>query len=304
MPFWRMHLRCQFRARICLHIERDEWAYARPCLRCRSAEPVAERKGARCFVPFIANVELTDMQSGLYVSLSSQMALEKRLTTIADNMANVNTTGFRGTEVKFDEMLANNENKTNTKVAFVSQGNDYLDTTHGEMQHTGNMLDFAIKGDAWFSLDTPAGRVLTRDGRFTMRDTGELVSIRGYPVLDAGGAPVVLNTAGGEPKVGTDGIIYQNDRQVGSLGLFEADIDKGYLRYENSGIMTTEQPRAVVDRFNVGVEQGYLENSNVNAMHEMTQLIEVNRAFDSVSSLMRDSEDSFKEAVQTLGGSR
>ena len=110
------------------------------------------------------------MQSGLYVSLSSQMALEKRLTTIADNMANVNTTGFRGTEVKFDEMLANNENKTNTKVAFVSQGNDYLDTTHGEMQHTGNMLDFAVKGDAWFSLDTPAGRVLTRDGRFTMRD--------------------------------------------------------------------------------------------------------------------------------------
>jgi flagellar basal-body rod protein FlgF len=265
---------------------------------------VAELKGARCFVPFIANVELTDMQSGLYVSLSSQMALEKRLTTIADNMANVNTTGFRGTEVKFDEMLANNENKTNTKVAFVSQGNDYLDTTHGEMQHTGNMLDFAVKGDAWFSLDTPAGRVLTRDGRFTMRDTGELVSIRGYPVLDAGGAPVVLNTAGGEPKVGTDGIIYQNDRQVGSLGLFEADISKGYLRYENSGIMTTEQPRAVVDRFNVGVEQGYLENSNVNAMHEMTQLIEVNRAFDSVSSLMRDSEDSFKEAVQTLGGSR
>ncbi len=104
--------------------------------------------------------------------------------------------------------------------------------------------------------------------------------------------------------MGTDGIIYQDKRQVASLGLFEADISKGYLRYENSGIMTTDQPRAVVDRFNVGVEQGYLENSNVNAMREITQLIEVNRAFESVSSLMRDSEDSFKEAVQTLGGSR
>ena len=244
------------------------------------------------------------MQSGLYVSLSSQMALEKRLTTIADNMANVNTTGFRGTEVKFDEMMANNQNKTNTKVAFVSQGNDYLNGTNGELQHTGNMLDFAVKGDAWFSLDTPAGRVLTRDGRFTMRDTGELVSIRGYPVLDAGGAPIVLNTAGGEPKVGTDGIIYQNDRQVGSLGLFEADISKGYLRYENSGIMTTEQPRAVTDRFNVGVRQGYLENSNVNGMREITQLIEVNRAFESMTSLSKDSEASFSEAIKTLGGSR
>ncbi|XKM40223.1 flagellar hook-basal body complex protein [Rhizobium ruizarguesonis] len=139
------------------------------------------------------------MQSGLYVSLSSQMALEKRLNTIADNMANVNTTGFRATEVKFDEMVANTKNKLNTKVAFVSQGNDYLNEGNGELQHTGNMLDFAIKGDAWFSLDTPAGRVLTRDGRFTIKETGELVSIRGYPVLDAGGAPIQLNTKGASP---------------------------------------------------------------------------------------------------------
>ncbi len=143
------------------------------------------------------------MQSGLYVSLSSQMALEKRLTTIADNMANVNTTGFRATEVKFNEMLSDTKNKLNAKVAFVSQGNDYLSGDVGELQHTGNMLDFAVKGDAWFALDTPAGQVLTKDGRFTMKDTGELVSIRGYPVLDAGGAPIQLNAAGGEPKVGT-----------------------------------------------------------------------------------------------------
>ncbi|NLS02380.1 flagellar basal-body rod protein FlgF [Rhizobium sp. P32RR-XVIII] len=244
------------------------------------------------------------MQSGLYVSLSSQMALEKRLTTIADNMANVNTTGFRATEVKFDEMLSDTKNKLNAKVAFVSQGNDYLSGDAGELQHTGNMLDFAVKGDAWFALDTPAGQVLTKDGRFTMKDTGELVSIRGYPVLDAGGAPIQLNSAGGEPKVGNDGIIYQNGRQVASLGLYEADIGKGYLRYENSGIMTTDAPRAVTDRFNVGVEQGYLENSNVNAMREITQLIEVNRAFESIASLTSDSENSFNQAIQTLGGSR
>ena len=99
------------------------------------------------------------MQSGLYVSLSSQMALEKRLNTIADNMANVNTTGFRATEVKFDEMVANTKNKLNTKVAFVSQGNDYLNEGNGELQHTGNMLDFAIKGDAWFAMDTPDGQI-------------------------------------------------------------------------------------------------------------------------------------------------
>jgi flagellar basal-body rod protein FlgF len=244
------------------------------------------------------------MQSGLYVSLSSQMALERRLDTIADNLANVNTTGFRGTEVKFNQMLGDTDNKINAKISYVSQGNDYLSGNNGELSHTGNMMDFAVKGDAWFQLDTPAGKVLTKDGRFTLTDTGELVSIRGYPVLDAGGGAIQLDRTGGEPKVGSDGMIYQDGKQAGSIGLFEADISKGYLRYENSGVMPTETPRPVTDRFNVGVQQGYLENSNVNAMHEITQLIEVNRAFESMTSLTKDSESSFDEAIKTLGGSR
>ncbi len=98
-----------------------------------------------------------------------------------------------------------------------------------------------------------------------------------------------------------DGIIYQNGQQVGSLGLFEADIGKGYLRYENSGIMTTDTPRAVTDRFNVGVEQGYLENSNVNAMREITQLIEVNRAFESIASLTTRQRKFIQRSYPDLG---
>ena len=78
------------------------------------------------------------MQSGIYVSLSSQMALERRLTTIADNMANVNTVGFRATEVKFDDIVARTGNEMNAKVAFVSQGNDYLNTESGELQELGS----------------------------------------------------------------------------------------------------------------------------------------------------------------------
>lgn len=80
------------------------------------------------------------MQSGMYVSLSSQRALDKRLTTIADNMANVNTVGFRGTEVKFDEVVSRTGNDQNAKIAFVSQGNDYLNTQSGEMLQTGGTL--------------------------------------------------------------------------------------------------------------------------------------------------------------------
>lgn len=243
------------------------------------------------------------MQSGLYVSLSSQMALERRLTTIADNMANLNTVGFRSTEVKFDEVLSKTQNDINAKIAFVNQGNDYLSTKNGELAQTGNALDFAIKGDAWFAIDTPAGQVLTRDGRFTMKETGELVSVRGYPVLDAGGAPIQLNRAGGVPAVGADGKIIQDDRQVATIGLFTADISKGFVRYENSGVSMVDQPQPVVDNPEVSIMQGYLENSNVNGIGEMTQLIQVNRAFESISSLMRDSETSLSDAIKVLGGS-
>ncbi|MCB5202642.1 flagellar basal-body rod protein FlgF [Neorhizobium sp. T786] len=244
------------------------------------------------------------MQSGLYVGISSQIALERRLNTIADNMANMNTVGFRATEVKFDEVLSSTKNELNAKVAFVTQGNDYLSTRPGQMQQTGNSLDFAIKGDAWFSIDTPAGDVLTRDGRFTMQETGALVSLMGYPVLDAGGAPIQLNRNGGPPEVGADGRITQDGVPVATLGLFTADVSEGFIRADNSGVITVDVPQPVVDNFQISVVQGYIEGSNVNGISEMTQLIQVNRAFEGISSLMRDTEATFGEAIKTLGSGR
>jgi flagellar basal-body rod protein FlgF len=244
------------------------------------------------------------MQSGLYVALSSQIALERRLTTIADNMANVNTVGFRASEVKFDEMLAKTRNELNTKVAFVSQGNDYLSERTGSMTQTGNSLDFAIKGDAWFSIDTPDGQVLTRDGRFTIRDDGVLVSSQGYPVMDPGAAPIQLNPNGGPISVGADGSIRQADVQVGNFGMFRVDVSQGFMRHNNSGITTVDDPAAVVNDPTVGVVQGYLEQSNVNAISQMTQLIQVHRAFDAISSMMRETEATFGEGIKTLGGQR
>ncbi len=244
------------------------------------------------------------MQSGLYVAISSQMALEKRLTTIADNIANMNTVGFRSTEVKFDEVMSRTRTDLNAKVSFVSQGNDYLKTQTGQLTQTGNSLDFAVRGDAWFAIQTPAGQVLTRDGRFSISTNGDLLSTRGYPVLDAGGSPVQIDPSAGAPTVGADGRITQNGRVVGSIGLFEADVSQGYLRYDNSGVIPSAEPQPVVDNIEAGIMQGYIEQSNVNAIGEMTQLIQVNRAFDGISSLMRDTETSFSEAVKTLGGSR
>jgi flagellar basal-body rod protein FlgF len=241
------------------------------------------------------------MQTGLYVSLSSQIALERRLNTLADNVANSTTVGFRATEVKFNQVVSDQKV---ADVAFVSQGNEFISTRSGGITETGNLLDFAIKGDAWFQVETPSGPTLTRDGRFTLTDAGELVTLNGYPVLDAGGAPIQLDAANGPILLSADGQLNQNGRPVAALGLFEADLSGGFTRAGNSGIISTIPPEPVVDRIDAGVVQGYVEESNVNAIGEMTQLIQVTRAFESIASLMRDSEESMNEAVRTLGGSK
>lgn len=240
------------------------------------------------------------MQTSLYVAVSSQIALERRLNTLADNVANANTVGFRSTEVKFNTVLGDTKP---TKVAFVDEGKEFINTQSGGLKQTGNSLDFAIKGDAWFGIDTPAGQVLTRDGRFSMDETGQLRSIRGFPVLDAGGAPIQLNREAGDITVGADGVIRQEDQIVATLGLFTADISKGYSRYENEGVIPVENPQPVLDTFDTAVTQGYIEQSNVNGIREMTQLIQVNRAFEGISALMRDSESTLSSAIRVLGGS-
>lgn len=238
------------------------------------------------------------MQNGLYVALSSQIALEKRLTTIADNVANIGTVGFRATGVKFEDVVSGLGQKS---VSFASTGGTYLSGITGPMRQTGNQFDFAIQGDAWFGIDTPAGTVMTRDGRFTMLETGQLVTPEGYPVLDAGGAPLQLDPRNGPPVAGRDGGLRQNGQLVGAIGLFNFDPGPNFTRFGNSGVIPAVEPEPVVDRSDIGVVQGFVEDSNVNPVLEMTRLIMVQRAFENAGAMIRDTETSFDDAIKTLG---
>jgi flagellar basal-body rod protein FlgF len=241
------------------------------------------------------------MQSGLYVALSSQISLEQRMNTIADNLANMNTVGFRATQMKFDDVMTKVEG---ARVDYVSPGEQYLSTENGAMVQTKNPLDFAIKGDAWFSVGSPQGNALTKDGRFSMLQTGEVVTLEGYPVLDASGSPIQLNAADGPPTASKDGILYQNNRPVAQIGLFEANIGPDFTRVGNTAIIPTSQPQPVVNRADVGVMQGFIEEANVNPVLQMTQMITVSRTFEYVTQLMRDGESSIGDAIKTLGGAR
>ena len=238
------------------------------------------------------------MQDGLYVALSSQIALERRLETIADNVANSSTVGFRATGVKFEDVVSGLGDKS---ISFTSSGDTYISNTSGPMRETGNPFDFAIRGDAWFGIETPAGTVMTRDGRFTMSDAGQLTTIEGYNVLDAGGAPIQLDPRNGPPTAGADGTLRQRDQQVGALGLFTFDPGGEFVRYGNSGIVPSGEPEPLVDRLDAGVAQGFLEESNVNPILEMTRLIKVQRSFENAAAMLRSTEASYTDAIKTLG---
>jgi flagellar basal-body rod protein FlgF len=241
------------------------------------------------------------MQNGLYVALSGQIALERRLNTIADNVANMSTVGFRATGVHFEDLVSGSGVNA---VDFTSAGGTYLSAEKGGLTQTGNPFDFAVQGEGWFAIDTPAGTVMTRDGRFQMSETGDLVTLQGHPVLDAGLAPIQLDPAGGAPQAGQDGVLRQNGQRAGALGLFTFDAGADIARYGNSGVFPSNSPQPVLDRMDAGVRQGFVEEANVNPVVEMTRLIAVQRAFESAAASVRDTEGSMSDALKTLGAAR
>ena len=238
------------------------------------------------------------MENGIYVALSAQVALERRLETIADNIANMNTVGYRATGVSFESEMVR---AGDTAMNYVSPGSDYIARGVGGLVKTDNSLDFAIQGDGWFGIRTPSGAAYTRDGRARIDESGTLRTLNGYPILDAGGAPILVDTAGGPLVVSTDGMISQNGRQVGAIGLFAIDANANLRRAENSGVVPDKPAKAILDFTRDGVVQGAVESSNVDPVKEMTRLIEVTRAFDGVAAESAQSEASVQNAIKTLG---
>jgi len=238
------------------------------------------------------------MQNGLYVAASAEMALERRLETIADNIANMNTPGFRATGVSFETEVAK---AGQTSLSFVSPGLQFITRRTGEIVKTDNPLDFAVQGNGWFGIETPSGTAYTRDGRARIDETGALRTLNGDAILDAGGASIILDGASGAITVSSDGMITQNGRQVGAIGLFVIDPGASLTRAENSSVVPDKPATPILEFTRDGVVQGAVEGSNVDPVREMTRLIEVTRAFDGAAAEASQSESSLEDAIKTLG---
>lgn len=238
------------------------------------------------------------MQSSLYVSLSAQVALANRLDTLATNVANLSTAAYRADEVKFDTFLSK---AGSDSVAYSSTGETFISRDKGGLRQTGNDLDVAVDGEGWLAVQTPNGNVYTRDGRMQISADGVLQTVAGNPVLDPGGASILVDTDAGRLTIGRDGMISQNGRAIGAIGLFSIPDGAKLARGTNSGVIPDQPAVPVVDFVGQGVAQGFVEEANVNPVLEMTRLIEVTRAFEQVTAASNKSEQSMQDAVKRLG---
>jgi flagellar basal-body rod protein FlgF len=236
--------------------------------------------------------------SDLYVALSGQMANETRLATIANNVANMRTAGFRAEAVTFETVLSD---YVRDDVAFAQSGPAHFDLVGGAMEPTGNPLDVAIVGGGWFQISTGNGVAYTRDGRLQITEAGDLLTLTGHPILDDGGAPMAVNPNGGTLSIGVDGSITQDGALVGALGLVALDPNAALTRYGDSAFFADGAATPIDDRIQNGVRQGFVEGSNVNAIQAITDLIRVQRAFENGAAAIRDREDSLGQAIRTLG---
>ena len=164
---------------------------------------------------------------------------------------------------------------------------------------TGNPLDFAVQGDGWFGIQTPRGPAYTRDGRARIDKSGTLRTLNGDPILDAGGAPILVDGAAGPLTVSADGMITQNERPVAAIGLFAIKPGASLIRAENPGVVPDEPPTPILEFTRDEDRPGAVESSNVDPVREMTRLIDVTRAFDGVAAEASQSETSLQEAIET-----
>lgn len=242
------------------------------------------------------------MENALYVTLSRQMVLRRQMDIVANNIANSDTAGFKVESLmeKTDPAAPALTMGGPNPVKFVSADGVARDFGQGGLNRTDAPLDVAIEGQGFFQVQGPDGARYTRDGRFTLDETGRLVTQKGLPVLDDGGGEIILDPAEGQISVAEDGTLTQGATRIGRLGVVAfrtlSTLEKaGDNLYRNT---SNQQPQPAEA---ARVRQGMLEGSNVQPILEITRMIEVSRAYEQMAKIMDSTSELSKTAVQRMG---
>jgi flagellar basal-body rod protein FlgF len=243
------------------------------------------------------------MDNTTYIALSRQTALWNQLEVVANNLANVNTTGFKGTDTLFAQYLfkvPQNDRTFKDKVAFTHDFGLVRNLAQGTFNYTSNIYDLAIQGEGYFVTQggTAPGQPdrYTRAGNFTLDNTGQLVTQDGRPVMSVNNTPIIIPTTAGEITIQGDGaIIDQTGAQIDQIRVVRFESERDLKQLDGTSFVTGAG-QTPINIQNPKIAQGVLEDSNVNGVTEMTRLIALNRTYADVARVVEAENDRKRKA--------
>jgi flagellar basal-body rod protein FlgF len=252
------------------------------------------------------------MENVLLIGLSRQTALQRELDIVANNIANVNTTGFKADGAVFAEFLQNRASSEqfalpDRRMSMVQDRMSWHDMNQGTIQQTKGPLDLAIDGEGMMVVQTPRGERYTRNGALQLNNAGELVTLTGDKVLGDSG-PIVLQLTDRDIEITKDGTIkvregvsLNTDSTRGKIRLVTFANPQGLRKDGNSTFAAPAgmQPTPVADASR-NIVQGSVEKSNVRPVVEMSRMIELTRAYTEVATLLQQQSDLRKNSIQQL----
>jgi flagellar basal-body rod protein FlgF len=250
------------------------------------------------------------MENTLLVGLSRQVALERQLAVVANNIANVNTTGYKADQAKFEEFLrspAHIDHFTGAdrRLSFVVDRATFHDFGQGPVERTGNPLDLALDGNSFFVVQANGNERYTRNGAFQINAQGQLVTNDGHQVIGTTG-PITFQPNDQDISIARDGTVTVregNNTAVDSVrGKLRLASFEQPQRLSKLGANLFAAPNGVVaqDAVNPSVRQGSVEKSNVSGVAEMAKMIEVMRAYSGIAGLMQQLGDVRKASIERL----
>jgi flagellar basal-body rod protein FlgF len=246
------------------------------------------------------------MDPTTYVALAAQVALQKELETVANNVANANTAGFKADRSFFESYLEPLSGPGGG-VSFVEDAATYVDQSSGPIEVTGNPLDIALDGDGFLAVATPQGTEYTRNGHLRVGPDGTLVDAAGRSLLGVDGAPIQMPEGFEDPEIKNNGKlrVTVNGRQqdVAQIGVFRPT-SSNLIRKGGDGLLTAPQSEmqpTSPDDGGARIVQGSIEGSTVQPMKEIANMTELSRAYERLQNMMQNESDRERKMIDALG---
>src|SRR6056297_261858 len=235
------------------------------------------------------------METTGYTTLTRQAGLLREMQTVANNIANAVTTGYRQEGLVFSEHVT--RVKDGPSVSMATANVRATSFAQGTLTQTGGALDLAIEGEGFFLIETPNGERLTRAGNFTLSAEGDLVTLDGHRILDAGGAPVFVPPDTGAPGISSDGTISANGQLIGQIGLVRPIDPLDMIREGGVMFRTEGETEPVLEG---RMLQGFVENANVDPISQIARMVEVQRSYELGQSFLDAENERIRDALKAL----